>query len=282
MERDSTAWPGVRPATAGGRKFLQTSLDLLSRWQQRHALLLFLLLGAALFAVDGLRESRRSLTVPANVLADPVAAARWLEDEVLYREALARGLGEGDIIIRRRLVQKMRLLLETGVDVADPDPAELRAWIEQHPGRYGGVARVTLDHVFVSRSRHGTALGAAAAALRLSLDNFSGRLDALSDPHPAGTRLEDMDSRGLERVLGTALAERIAELAPGRWQGPLPSALGLHFIRVQSRETRAVDLAAVDSRARRDWLVEQRRQGTQQALDALLRRYDIPSSPAAP
>lgn len=260
---------------------LHRALDTLSRWQRRHALLLFLALGAALFTVDHLRRGERAIELPAVVAGDPASAQQWLEDEVLYREALVRGLDDGDLIVRRRLVQKMRLLLETGVDAGEPDATALREWIDRHPGRYGGVARSSLDHVFLSRGRHGAELDAAAGRIGARLAEAAD-LAALADPHPAGTRVEDAEPRALERSFGTALAGRIAELPLDQWQGPLPSALGLHFIRVRARATRTPDYAAVHDRARRDYLIEQRRMGTRLALEALLRRHGVGAAQATP
>jgi len=255
---------------------LQRFLDALSRLQQRHALLLFLALGAALFTVEYLRQPKTALQAPAEAAADARAAAQWLEEEVLYREALARGLDEGDLIVRRRLVQKMRLLLETGVDVAEPSDAELRAWIDAHPGRYGGVAQITLEHIFLSRGLRDARLAADAAALKQQLDSTAAlNPAALSDPHPAATPLERADARALERLFGSVLAAQIAELPAGSWQGPLPSALGLHFVQVRERQTRAPDYTAVRERAQRDYLLERRRELTALALEHLKSGYGL-------
>lgn len=254
---------------------LQSFLDLLSRLQQRHALLLFLALGALLFTVDGLRRHEPILQLPESV-GEGQSATQWLEDEVLYREALARGLGDGDLIVRRRLVQKMRLLLETGVDVAEPSDAELRRWIDTHAGRYGGVERISLDHVFLSRGRHDARLGSEATTLGTRLRGGEAfDLDALSDPHPGGTRLDAIGSRELERLFGSMLARELAELPAGDWQGPLPSALGLHFVRIRDRRLQAPDYAAVHEAAQRDYLLERRREASRIALAELKARYGL-------
>ena len=251
---------------------LQRLLDALSALQRRHALLLFLALGALLFAADGLRRSTPTLEAPAAAAQAP---QQWLEDEVLYREAIARGLDDGDLIIRRRLVQKMRLLLEASVDVAEPGEQELRDWIAQHPARYGGLARISLDQVFLSRARRDSRLAADAEVLgaRLRGGIADSELRALSDPHPAGTRLDGADPRLLEREFGHALAQQLAELPAGEWQGPLASSLGLHFIRVRSRDARVPELDSVRERAQRDWLLEQRRAQSRVALERLMARY---------
>ncbi len=255
---------------------LQKFIDVLSRLQQRHAPLLFLALGAALFTADSLHRTPPLLAPEA---ASGQGATRWLEDEVLYREALARGLDDGDLIVRRRLAQKMRLLLETGVDVAEPDADTLRRWVDTHAERYGGFTRLSLDHVFLSRAQHDTGLEQdaerVAARLRAAAGADEDAFAALSDPHPASTRIDNASRRDTERLFGKALAQQLASVPEGGWQGPLSSALGLHFVRIRSRQWQTPDYSAVQVRARRDYLIEQRRLRTQDALNALMSRYGV-------
>ncbi|WP_169577549.1 peptidyl-prolyl cis-trans isomerase [Sinimarinibacterium sp. CAU 1509] len=260
---------------------LQKFIDALSRLQHRHAPLLFLALGAALFAADILHRSTPPLVAPDAAAGQ--GATRWLEDEVLYREALARGLDDGDLIVRRRLAQKMRLLLETGVDVAEPDANTLQHWIDTHAERYGGVTQLSMDHVFLSRARHDTELeqDAERVAARLRADNDVGDFAALSDPHPASTRIDNASSHDTERLFGKALAQQLAQLPEGGWQGPLSSPLGLHLVRIRSRQLQTPDYAAVQARAQRDYLIEQRRLHTQDALKALMTRYGVADAGAS-
>lgn len=249
-------------------------LDALSRLQQRHALLLFLALGAVLFAADSLRLRQAPLS-PPEVAAEGQSAEQWLEDEVLYREALARGLGEGDLIVRRRLVQKMRLMLETGVDVAEPSPAELRQWIDRHAGRYGGLERLSFDHVFLSRGLRDAHLAADAARMAAILQQPPPGLAALSDPHPGGTQVVALSQRQIVGLFGSAFVAQLAELPLESWQGPLPSATGLHFVRLHERRSGRPDYEAVRERAQRDYLLEHRREQTRLALAQLKARYGL-------
>ncbi|MFA5938887.1 MAG: peptidylprolyl isomerase [Sinimarinibacterium sp.] len=251
----------------------QSFLDGLSRLQRRHALSLFLALGAALFAVDGLRHRNAEPSVPAGI-GETAAGRQWIEDEALYREAVARGLADGDVIVRRRLAQKMRLLLETGVDVGEPSDAELGAWMSERAGQYGAITRLSLDHLFLSRGLRGDGLvaDAAAAGERLQVEPD---LDvaSLGDPHPGGTHLDGIDGRRAERLFGPALAAQFAQIPQGAWQGPLQSSLGLHFVRVRARSVQAPTLASVRDRVYRDYVLAQRELRTQQVVDDLVIRH---------
>lgn len=227
---------------------IKTMLQALSQTLHRHALLLFVVLGLCLFAVEQLRHGPTG-ALDARLATNPAA----LEEEALYREALALGLDQGDLIVRRRLVQKMRQLLELDVVVAEPDEVALRAWVAADPARYGLAPRLDLDHRFLAAGRKTDAGG--------------------SDPHPAGTRLQGVDARQLERLFGSALAARIQGLPEGDWHGPLDGPLGQHFLRITARVSPTPDWPAVLALARRDYLVEARQAQARLALERLVEQH---------
>lgn len=227
---------------------IKTMLEALSQTLHRHALLLFVALGLCLFTIEQLRH-RPAAGLDAQLAANPAA----LEEEALYREALALGLDQGDLIVRRRLVQKMRQLLELDVIVAEPDEATLQAWVAADPARYGLAPRVDLDHRFVAAGRVAD--------------------DGGSDPHPAGARLQGADGRQLERLFGSALASRIQTLPEGDWHGPLDGPLGQHYVRITARISPAPDWPAVRALARRDYLVEARQAQARLALERLVEQH---------
>ena len=52
---------------------------------------------------------------------------QFIQEEVLYREALALGLENDDTIVRRRLAQKMKFLIQDIADQRQPTEGELKA-----------------------------------------------------------------------------------------------------------------------------------------------------------
>lgn len=87
------------------------------------------------------------------------------DDEALYREALALGLDRDDLIIRRLLIEKMRLLLQLGAGIERPGADILREFYAGVAEDYRQPARVSLWHVFLSSDRRGEALESDAALL---------------------------------------------------------------------------------------------------------------------
>lgn len=74
----------------------------------------------------------------------------------LYRAALELGLDRNDLVVRRHLVQLMRLLARRPEVPRPVTDAELVALLEREPERWQRPAEVTLTHVFLSASRRGS------------------------------------------------------------------------------------------------------------------------------
>lgn len=200
---------------------------------------------------------------------------RFVEDETLYREALALGLDRGDVIVRRRLLQKMEFLFDARADLEAPTPDDLRALRDAHPERYREPARMDLEHVFVDGVRHAdderaVAL-AAAAALAAGADPAR-----QGDPFLRGRRMRAKSHAELARIFGAAFADAVDALPVGSWSPPIASSYGLHLVRVLARTpARLPDVAEIESTLRTDWVDAHRRDVRRKALAELRGRYQV-------
>ncbi len=262
----------------------------------------FIALGAALFALHravappapsrtiavtpavlaGLRQeqARRTGATPAE--ADvPAILERWIDDEVKYREALALGLDRGDVIVRRRLLQKMDFLLGARTPVA-PDDQELSRYKDQHQARYRDSSRRSLVQVFVASERHGERAAAVAGELRARLVAGADP-SGLGDPFLGGRELRERTQKELASSCGEPFAEGVFESEVGVWSTPIASPFGLHLVKVTSLTPgRAPPLREVRDAVVRDWLEEKRAAATMSALLELRGRYDVRVEGGAP
>ena len=106
----------------------------------RRPLLRFALLGALLFAADfGWGARRAPVEAPAPGAAG--ARAELPDDELLFREALARGWHRSDAIVQRRLARNMRFALESRGAAQRGDAALVREAIALGMHRSDRVVR---------------------------------------------------------------------------------------------------------------------------------------------
>ena len=229
--------------------------------------------------VAGMREDfkRRTGRMPSATDEKNMIDA-YVADEILVREALALGLDRGDVIVRRRLIQKMQLLTEDLEPAPEPSEADLEAWLAGHREAYAVPLRVSLEHVFVDRSQRDDPAG-AAAALRTAL--AAGADPAgLGDPFLLGRALSRRTERELAGAFGPRFAAQAVALTPGAWSEPLPSSYGMHLVRVTERlPARSPDLSEVRPAVRHDWIEAQRALGDRAAPDRLRATYVVRAEP---
>lgn len=192
----------------------------------------------------------------------------FIEDEILYREAYARGLDRGDSRMRRNLVLKMRGLLSG--EVEPPSEDQLRAFFDGHPERFERPATWSVEQVFYADA---TKIPAdLLRQLRAGLDpNRVGE-----DRMTLGRRLPRRTQRELAGVFGPDAARAILAIEDEQWHGPLESPRGIHFVRVIARtSSQMASFDAVQPYLEADWTMEQARSAVEQEVARLRDGYEI-------
>jgi hypothetical protein len=201
----------------------------------------------------------------------------------LYAEALSLGLDRSDEVVRRRLVERMRLRSQQQTRSAEPTDAEIDAYVERNRARFLEPGRVGLTQVFLSRERRGERLAADAQELlaRLEREHVSPADAArFGDPSPAPARLPAQSRRSLLRHFGPEFAERVLSQAPGVWAGPVPSAYGLHVVWVhEAVPPRMAPPERIRAAARELLLAERAAAALRATLERLRARYDVRVEP---
>lgn len=233
--------------------------------------------------VDALvRERAARVGRPVEAIDRGEVRAAYVREEALVREARSLALDGGDAIIRRRLVQKLELLVRAGVEVAEPTDAELGAYLAAHASEHREPPRVSFEHRYFSAERRGEqamgdATGALVEILVFTDEDVAARH---GDAFPHGARLERRDLASIEELFGVDFATALSAAPDGRWTGPIASRFGAHLVRVTGRtEERALTLEEVRSVIRARVIDEREDAATEAALDAIVASYRIDEGP---
>lgn len=180
------------------------------------------------------------------------AVARWVDQELLFREAVARKLDRGDERVRQLLADKMRALLEREALGAPPTEAEVRAAFDADPARWAKEEAFDFIHVFV----HGDGPDSEARATSLRRELEGGADPArLGDLFQGGRRYRRRSLSELSATFGPEFTRGLASQPVGSWASRR-SRFGFHVVRVEGhsraeapsfeevRETIAAELGA--------------------------------------
>jgi hypothetical protein len=263
----------------------------------RDPLLQFLILGALLFAADRVLHppapaatADDRIVVSADVrneLADawrqshgqpPTPAEleseidRWIDQEILYREGMARGLERDDARVRDRIATKMGVVLEAKLALPPPTDEQLEDWFRTHSGEFDRPPTIDFVHVFVK--------GDAPEAKTRS-DELLSRLSAGAEPGGLGDRFTGgRHYRGrkrpdLEKSFGVEFTSCVFD-APLATFVQCKSRHGFHLVRVEKLDPgRRAKLTDVKLDVAKSFREDQKARAMRAALDELKKRWKV-------
>jgi len=275
----------------------------MKRWL-REPLVHFLLLGALLFAVyhyvqpdrgaapsskqiqltlDDLNQLKLSFQAQWRRPPTPEEFRRLVEnkvqEEILYREALAMGLDKDDSIVKRRMAQKMQFLAEDVAAAYQPTTDELKGWYAKNSDKFSLPNRVSFRHLFFSPDRRGQRAedDAVKALARIAGQTEDSKLAAsLADRFMFQDYYGDRTTEQLGKEFGPQFAQAVAILPPGSWQGPVESGFGWHLVFVDTAiPGRVPAFEEVEQDVKTAWLGNQKQEAWQKSYKAMRAKYSV-------
>ena len=257
----------------------------------------FLLIGIVLFATYRWMtpgdDARGNIVITQGVVDDLVSqhvAARgreptatelthliesYVHDEILYREGMRLGLDRDDIVVKRRVRQKIEVIAEESASTRAPTDADLSDYLARNQARFLQPAVLTFEQVFLGESTSNPRVLPAAAVTLEALRNGTdpGRLGkATLLPRWTTDTPADLVARGF----GASFAAALEKMPIGEWAGPIDSSFGAHYVRVSDRTPTVLPpLAAVHDQVMREWENERRQRARDDAYVEMRRRYDV-------
>jgi hypothetical protein len=257
----------------------------------------FLLIGIALFAAHGWMapadSGGRRIVITQGVVDDLVAqhvAAKgrepsttelnyliesYVRDEILYREGVRLGLERDDIVVKRRVRQKIELIEEEDASTRTPTDADLSAYLAANPARFVQPAILTFEQVFLGQSAGGPGAVHAVAVIHQALRNGADPAE-LGKPTLLPHRMTRTPADLVARDFGPSFAAVLERVQVGEWVGPIDSSFGPHYVRVTDRTPAvAPQLDAVRDLVVREWENERRQRARHDAYTKMRSEYQV-------
>ena len=202
--------------------------------------------------------------------------SKWIDEEVLVREGLARGLERDDPRIHERIADKMRVVLQASVEVPSPTHEDLVKWWEANRARWSRPSLVDFTQVFVE----GDDSAARARAQELLAKLQAGAEPAgLGDRFSGGRHYRQRSLPSLAEALGDEFIQGLSEQAEKTWS-LRRSRYGLHLVRVDKWTPAATsDFESCKLDVAKDWKEAQRTRVLEAAMRELRNRWPIERRP---
>jgi hypothetical protein len=212
---------------------------------------------------------------PSKVELDGLIG-EFVNEEILYREALALGFDRDDSVIRRRMRQKMEFLHADLAELETPSEADLAAFLSANRERFRQKARISFQQVYIDPKSDPTNPHDRASQLLELLQAGGLEIGDAGDLTLLPTTMEMVSASQVAGVFGSGFAEDMLGLSGDDWIGPVASTFGLHLVRFGARTpARDPELSEVREQVVRDYEMLARTKANQQFLEKLREQYEI-------
>lgn len=211
----------------------------------------------------------------------------FVREIVLYREAKAIGLDEGDYGARRRLIGRFEFVLQSLTAEQDEiEHQEIEDYFQTHKARYLIPARMTFTHVFFNANRGWNNSKRLADQTLTELNANRVPYEeavAFGDRFLYHTNYVNKEADLVASHFGQAMQTQLFSLpiadnkaVNASWHGPFQSPYGYHLVLVSGKSDAAIpSLSSVQARVHQDAQHQRQVHAMNQLVEAMVSAYSV-------
>jgi len=216
-------------------------------------------------------ESQRGREALPNELK--TATQNYAINQMYLREARNLQLDVGDVVIDRRLRQKMEFLLEDLVASNEPSEEELLTYYKNHTSNYKKPAIYSFRQAHLSIDKEPSEIVQNIAKQQKRIDKG---LDPESDVYMLPVKIVKQSASKIEELFGQGFANHLSNKPVNEWIGPFESTLGKHFIYLEKVTPEGTySFAQIKTQVLKDWKNQNLKEAKQGYEEELLKTYSI-------
>lgn len=204
--------------------------------------------------------------------------SRFIRDEILHREALAMDLDDRDLVIQRRLVQKLTFVFEDLAESVEPTDEELKKYMQEKQDNYRIPEMITFTHVYFNPDKRKDVVKDVETVLsRLkSAETPPEEADSLGDVIMIDSTFRKRSPDEVARTFGDQFAEQLFSAGQMGWQGPIVSTFGLHLVYIKERiASEMPEFETIREDVKNDLMYDRKKQVVESAYNAAKSKYTI-------
>jgi peptidyl-prolyl cis-trans isomerase C len=203
----------------------------------------------------------------------------YIEEEVLYRQAVAIGLNKDDPITRRRIAQKLVFLTKNIALLKETEDGELERYFNDNLKKYRQPDQVSFIQIFVDPDKRDKTTLVDAETLLTKL-KAAGVPDAntanLGDRFMQENQFSEISELGIRRLFGGGFSKSVMKLDPNKWHGPVLSGFGVHLVYVFEHKIAPLpDFTRARDKVLADWQSGQQEKFNTDFIANLKSTYEI-------
>ncbi len=194
----------------------------------------------------------------------------FIQEEILYREALSKGLDKNDKTIHTHLAKKMKFILDDRSIISEPTDAELKEFLSKNSSKFTEPASISFNQVLFTKT-------AESKDINEDAQEFLKRLKKSTSPKVSTVGdLVELTKKGITNIYGEEFAYNIFSISEKSWQGPVESKRGIHLIYIHSRKDATLpEFSKIKKLVTIEWRRQKRDEANKIFYKELRKNYQI-------
>lgn len=200
---------------------------------------------------------------------------QYLRQEIFYKEALIMNLDHNDLIVKRRLAQKMEAVSnDLNTLIQPPTDDELKAFFNNNKERFKLPPAYSFQQVlFLNDEDH---LENTIANTKISLNHGevipSARKSKLSIPNT----WTNSEASEIYKTFGEYFTNILDSIPENQWVGPIPSGFGQHLVYLSKKElTQVANFKDIKPYVKKEYEYQTELDMQNKVFEDLMKKYQI-------
>lgn len=199
-----------------------------------------------------------------------------VKQEVYSREATALGLDKDDLIIQRRLQQKIDFIVNDNIEQIQPTDSILTDFLAKHPDRFKVEQQFTFRQVFLDPDKHGKSIEKDAVKILAALNKGYADFQKVGDITLLPPELSNVRATEVSNQFGDEFTLQLTKLPIDKWVGPVKSTYGLHLVQVSKHIDDGIPaFADIREAVSREWDNDRTQEANKKFYQELLKNYKV-------
>jgi hypothetical protein len=201
----------------------------------------------------------------------------YVLEQAAYLEGVRLGLDKNDIVITRRIRQKIDFIAEESVKRPTVTEQILNDYLSSHAEIFRQESLFTFKQVFFDEKKQGQQLNNNLQQSLVRLTNQpEADITALGNASFLALNYKSITQSQVERLFGQHFSKQLASTQMKTWLGPIRSGYGLHLVYLVKKDTgKLPQLSEVRQKVLREWENEQRQYSIKAYYRQLLKKYPV-------
>lgn len=236
-------------------------------------------LGSVLFIIlkwnssEDIEEKSRVIVVKQ----EDAKSASYVEDEILYREALERNLDKDDYAIRQLLINKLKYTMSDSVNIAEVSNEVLEKYFNANKSKFTKESQITLTfgQIYLNPQNHEHIDTVAKKLLKeVSTLSYEKSMSSKGDKFYAGSYFNHLTKAELSKSFSRSFISDLLKLPIKKWS-LLKSGFGVHLIYIVDIKKREPKFEDVKDKVKNSYIIEKNQNAYKEFYKKIKSKYKI-------